>query len=99
MIKLEIIDIENYLYKIKDEENIIYTLNIEFLDLMKKLQVGDCIYLSSELLNKNYEGYSTSYTFGDLNSQYGKKDIQLTDADVIKLEMRDSETYLKRLYG
>ena len=55
--------------------------------------------MSEELLKKNYEGYNTNYTFGGLDSIYGKKDIELTDIDVIKLVIDKKEIYLKRLYG
>jgi len=33
---------------------------------------GDYIHISAELLNPRYAGYSTSYTFGNLNNKYGK---------------------------
>ena len=49
--------------------------------------------MNEELLKKNYEGYNTNYTFGGLDSIYGKKDIELTDIDVIKLVIDKKEIY------
>ena len=51
------------------------------------------------LLNKQYDGYSTSYTFGSLESKYGKENISMDDVDVIKVVISGMEIYLKRLYG
>lgn len=55
--------------------------------------------MSSELLNPRYEGFSTNYVFGTLEDTYGKKDIDLTDIDIIKVVINNLEIYLKRLYG
>lgn len=101
MIKLEILEKSNYIFKFKDDKNNIYSLNLEFFDIEEEPKVGDYIYMSAELLNQKYAGYSTNYTFGDLDSKYGKENLSLNDIDVIKLEIKDSnkEIYLKRLYG
>jgi hypothetical protein len=66
---------------------------------MEQPKVEDVIYINKELLNPKYDGYSTSYTFGNLNSEYGKKDIAMDDIDVIKYVCNDKEIFLKRLYG
>lgn len=55
--------------------------------------------MSEELLYENYEGYSTSYTFGNMDSKYGKKNVSENDIDVIKIVVDKKEIYLKRLYG
>lgn len=99
MIKLKIINIDGYIYNLKDTKENNYTLNLEFFDIDKKPQIGDYIYMSSELLNPRYEGFSTNYTFGTLEDRYGKKDIDLTDIDIIKVVINNLEIYLKRLYG
>lgn len=88
-----------YLYTLIDDENKEYIFNLEFLDINDKVQKGNIIYINDELLNSNYEGYSTNYTFGSLESCYGKENIQLDDIDVIKLIIKEKEIYLKRLYG
>ena len=98
-VKLDVIEIENYVYVLEDEKKQRFTLNLEFLDIDAKIQVGDTICMSKELLNRNYDGYSTSYTFGNMESKYGKNGISKDDVDVIKLISGDKEIYLKRLYG
>lgn len=60
---------------------------------------GDYICIAEELLNPKYEGYSTSYTFGSLESIYGKENILINDIDIIKVIIDEKEIYLKRLYG
>ncbi len=99
MIRLEIVGRDDYLFKLKDDMDKLYTVDLEFLDVEDYIKVGDYINISAELLNPRYAGYSTSYTFGSLASKYGKDKIQLNDIDVIKIETADKETYLKRLYG
>lgn len=99
MIKLKIISKDNYTYKLEDEKNNKYDLNLEFFDIETTPKVGDYIHISAELLNPKYAGYSTSYTFGKLENEYGKSDISLTDIDVIKVVANNLEIYLKRLYG
>lgn len=99
MIKLKIISQDNYTYKLEDEKNNKYDLNLEFFDIETTPKVGDYIHISAELLNTKYAGYSTSYTFGKLENEYGKRNISLTDIDVIKVVANNLEIYLKRLYG
>ena len=69
------------------------------MDVEDGIKVGNFINISAELLNPRYAGYSTNYTFGSLESKYGKDKIKLNDIDVIKIETEDKEIYLKRLYG
>ena len=99
MFKLEILEKNGYTFNFKDSNNKLYTLNIELLDVKENIKAGDFISISAELLNPKYAGYSLNYTFGNLESKYGKENIQLDDIDVIKIETEDKEIYLKRLYG
>lgn len=99
MVKLKILNINNYEYNLIDEKEKKYTLNLEFFDLEKSPKIGDYIYMSVELLNPRYSGFSKNYTFGSLESKYGKENISLTDVDVIKVVISNLEIYLKRLYG
>ena len=99
MVKLEIVETKNYEYNLKDENENNYILNLEFLDIAEKPKNGDIIYINHELLNSKYEGYSTSYTFGNLENKYGKNNIDINDIDVIKLVIGERAIYLKRLYG
>lgn len=99
MIKLEIVNRDNYVYVLKSEDGHEYSINLEFVDMEKQLKIGDYIYMKGELLNPGYDGYSTSYTFGGLENEYGKPNVLLEDVDVIKVETDELEIYLKRLYG
>ena len=99
MVKLKIINISNYDYELEDMKENKYTLNLEFLDIEEKPKVGDYISISEELLNPRYEEYSTNYTFGNLDSEFGREKLLPIDIDVIKLEMDSKEILLKRLYG
>ena len=99
MIKLEIVNKKSYAYHFKDELENKYIISIEFFDIQENLKIGDYIYFSKELLDPSYDGYSTSYTFGDLANKYGKNNISINDIDVIKIIIDTKEIYLKRLYG
>lgn len=99
MIKLEIEKIEGYIYTLKDETGKVYSLNLDFFEIEENIKIGDFIFFNEELLNKKYDGYSTSYTFGNLENKYGKSNILIDDIDVIRLITDDKEIYLKRLYG
>ena len=99
MIKLKIMNIDNYIYTLTDEKGKKYSLNLDFIDLKNNPTIGDYIMFAEDLLNPKYDGASTTYTFGKLDSMYGR-DIQSTqDVDVIKVITKDLEIYLKRLYG
>ena len=99
MIKLKIENQNKYIYNLMDKNNNKYELNLEFNDIEEQPQIGDYIYISAELLNPKYAGYSTSYTFGKLENKYGKENIEIDDIDVIKVKTKKLEIYLKRLYG
>ncbi len=86
MIKLEILNINNYDYELLSEEGNKYILNIGFIDVECLPQVGDYIYVYEELLkDKNI------YTFGPIYNSKGK--------DIIKITTDNVEYYLQRYYG
>lgn len=93
------VNIEKGLYVLKDKYNNTYELVFRFLDIEKMPKIGDAICINDRLLNGNYEGYSSFYTFGSLDNKYGKENIALDDVDVITLVLDKEEIYLKRLYG
>ena len=98
-IKLKIVEKNKYMYKLQDEDNRMYMLNIEFLDIEETPQKGDVIYINKELLNPKHDGYSTSFTFGNLDNKYGRANLSIDDIDIIKVVKHEKEIYLKRLYG
>ena len=95
MIELKILKKDNYVYELQNSEGKTYSLNLEFLDT----DINPILFFNSELLNPSYGGYSLAYTFGNLNSKYGKANISLDDVDVIKVIHNNKENYLKRIYG
>ena len=99
MKELKIMEKDNFVYRLEDESGQVYTLNLEFFDIEEKPEVGYCIWMRDELLDSKYEGYSVSYTFGNLENRYGKENISLDDVDVIRYVFENKEIYLKRLYG
>lgn len=99
MVSLEIEKINKNLYKLKDNNENIYEVALKFLDIDIVPNVGDIIYMNEQLLSDNYEGYSSFYTFGSLESIYGKANVSLGDIDVIELCSTGRTLYLKRLYG
>ncbi len=100
MKKLEIIRVDNYMYTLKDNENNLYIFTFEFHSMKKKPQVGDYIYLSDELLDKEYIEYSESYAFGSLDDTSGRKiEENKNTQDLIVIQQGEKKKYLKRLYG
>lgn len=100
MVKLTIKSIKNkYTYKLKDDSNKIYEFNLDFFGLDNNPKVNDIIHISAELLNPRYAGYSSFYTFGNIEDKSGKNNISLNDIDVIKIIIENKEIFLKRLYG
>ena len=98
MLSLRIVDKSVYKYNLTDDRNN-YTIEMEFYDIEKKPDIGDYICINEELLNPQYDGYSVSYTFGNLENKYGKESVSVDDIDVIKYIQNEKEIYLKRLYG
>ena len=99
MVLLRIQQIDKNLYNLKDQNEVDYELVIKFLDIDIVPSIGDIIHMNEQLLSNSYEGYSPFYTFGSLESVYGKANISLDDMDVIKLCSGGKTLYLKRLYG
>lgn len=100
MVKLKVESVKDkYVYKLVNDINEEYQFNLEFVDLETLPKENDYIYMSAELLNPRYAGYSTLYTFENLEHKCGKANITLDDIDVIKLVVDNKEIYLKRLYG
>ena len=99
MKKLKIIEVDNYEYHLKDNDNKDYIINIEFQNIDELPKVNDYIYISNELLDKNYREYSNNYTFGPLNSEYGRNINDENNPDIVKIIINDKTIYLKRLYG
>ena len=99
MKKLTIINIDNYEYVLRDNNNLNYNLNLEFQNIDVKPKTGDYIYMSDELLNKNYREYSNTYTFGPINKSYGRTITNENNPDIIRINADNASLYLQRYYG
>ena len=95
MKKFIITNINNYKYTLSDDKEKTFELNLEFLDVDYKLQVNDMLYISNNIANnpKNF------YTFGPLNSKYGKTLSPENADDILIIDNHKSKIYVKRLYG
>ncbi len=78
--------IGKYNYTLIDEEENIYEINLEILDISYHLK--DILYFN------NFSNH-TQYTFGPLNSKYGKN----TQEDVLIIDNHKEKIYLQRYYG
>ncbi|MBR3161129.1 MAG: hypothetical protein IKF19_00155 [Bacilli bacterium] len=99
MKKLKIVNKKNSLYILEDNNKIKYKFNIEFQDINIIPNINDYIYLSKVLLDNNYNEYSNMYTFGSLDSSYGRNIINENSPDIIRIDIKEKSIYLKRLYG
>ena len=94
MIKLNITEVNEYTYTLITDDNKEYTVRIEFMDVVNKPNINDVIYVNEDLLKEN-----NFYTFGPMDSIYGKKIKSEDDEDVLILEINNERIYLQRYYG
>lgn len=96
MLKLIIDKVNNYEYCLKDKNNKVYNINIEFYGLENNPKVNDFIYINENLINKiNNQVVS----FGPIDEIYGKNIESSDDEDVIIVITEGKRKYLKRFYG
>lgn len=96
MIKLIIESIDGYNYILKDSNNKLYNINVEFYDIDVLPKVGDIIYINNKLLNKINNNV---VSFGKLDGIYGRTITDENYEDVIGISIKDKIIYLKRYYG
>lgn len=98
MKELIINEINNFSYKLRDENNNIYNLKIEFHDYIPK--VGDKFMISEDLLKQISNNLSA---FGSLNDNTGRNIDIISEnkllQEVIIIVSENNKIYLKRLYG
>ncbi len=99
MKKLEVVGVDKYNYLLKDNSQKEYNIELEFYDIKILPNIGSYIYMSENLLNKNYKEYSTSYCFGPLGQPYGRNIEDEEDNDILLLEIDNKKIYLQRYYG
>lgn len=94
MLKCQISQKDNYIYTLKDNNDNIYHLNMDFYGLTEKPQVGDYIYLDSELLKTNIPLYFEVVTNANQN-----RFSALSPQEIICLNHKNQKIYLVRVYG
>lgn len=101
MKKLKIVEINDANYTLIDDEEKTYNLVIDFLDIERLPKENDIIIINEKLLDKKYEDYCFMYTFGNLDSKYGRNKEILQEAEKMRIVYKDDnkEVLLKRLYG
>lgn len=100
MENFEIVKIENRYYTLKNiKTGKTYRLAIKFFDYDQQIKVGTIIGLHSELLDPNYQEYSTEYYFGPIDEPYGRKVDGKDDINVIGIKIGNEKIYLKRFFG
>ena len=86
MIKLKVVEVNNYSYTLEDVNSQKYFLNIEFYDF--EVKAGDYLEVPNLLLEEK-----NLFAFGPIKSQINKEDI-------VKVIKPDSKEYfLERYYG
>ena len=93
MKKLEIKNINNYEYSLKDEFGNDYNITIEFHSLNELPSINDCIYISNKLLREKM------ISLGPIGSKYGRNIINENDTDIVVLIKNNEKIYLQRYYG
>ena len=94
MIKCEIEKVEDYNYTIRDLDNEMHILNMDFYGLLKKPSIGDYLYIKEELLNSQIPLY-----FEVMPSLNKEAFLRLNEKEFLLLVIENQEYYLKRVYG
>jgi len=84
MIKLKVIDIDGYNYKLETTNGYIKTINIDIYDEIK-IEINDYIYMSTTTLKEN------------IPLQFGP--IHNNKNEIIKVVNENKERYFQRYYG
>jgi|GEM_PF-3191093 len=86
--KVKIIGIDNYIYTLEDNEKL-YKINIEIVNIEKEKIIDSYIYLYEEILRGD-----NFYTYGKI-----EPNNVMEDKDIVKLETKYGDIYLQRYYG
>ncbi len=92
MKKLIIKNIDGFNYLLEDNGKL-YNINIEFYDIQEKPKINDSIFINEELLKEKI------LNFGSLNGKYGKSLDNISEKEIIVLNINNKNIYLKRYYG
>ena len=90
MIKVKIIDKNDYQYSLLDNSGKLYSMNIGFINVSNIPKVGDYLCLTKEMLEE-----VNVYTFGPLSNNVS----DINSKDIIKVFSGADEFFLRRYYG
>ena len=94
MIELEVVDKNGYRYTLIDKDDKKYDLNIEVMDTGYDIMIGDIMYISTEVVNKE-----RMLTFGKIGSEYGVSMNDINDKEIVVFMRDNIKYYFKRIYG
>ena len=100
MENFEVVKIENRYYTLMNiKTGKTYRLALKFFEHEKDILEGTIIGMHSELLDPNYQEYSTEYYFGRIDEPYGRKATGKDEINVIGVKLGNKKIYLKRFFG
>lgn len=85
MKKVQVKEINNYVYTLITDDNKTYDINIEFYDT--SVDIGDYIFIDDKVLEE-----TNLYAYGPIKENNDPEDL-------IKIVKDDKEIYLQRYYG
>lgn len=105
MKKLKIINIDekNYKYYLEDEKKRKYIIMIQFFDIEPLPQIGENLYFTEKLFNLELNEGVLHFMFGGIYEPYGKEikieNIEENIEEILMIERKNKNIYLKRFYG
>ena len=85
MVKVKVLEVDNYIYTLEDNNKNTYEINTEFYDT--KIDKGDIIYIDENVLKE-----PNIYTYGPLLEEANVEDL-------VKIVKDNKDIYLQRYYG
>ena len=81
-------------YLLVDKDNNKYDLSIYIMDIDFEIMEGDTLYIDGGMIRDE-----RVFTFGKLDSEYGRKIDNNNDKEVVVFKQKDNKYYMKRYYG
>ena len=94
MKELLVIEKNNDRYLLVDKDNNKYDLSMHIMDIDFEIMEGDLLYIDGEMIRDD-----RVFTFGKLDSEYGRKIDNMNDKEVVVFKRKDKKFYMKRYYG
>lgn len=99
MIKAQIVDIRDNRYMVKDQNNYIFIIGIQFENVDYKPRIGDHIFIS-ELVYNDPEERITPKIYGPFTTLgYARSHYRMTEKDFIVIVNDDRMVVWQRYYG